>query len=201
MPFLFIAGFTWVTDFTYLGTNPAVIYGGDSSGDDLIIRANSADALPEIYIYGSAGRVVKMGTGHDYIWLGDAAGTYTWNICDNAGAVVLDVDSLGNLRNVGSVASSNVQTFTDGDLTPSVANGKFFIIPMSAGGPRNLTMFDNGIQGQEITVQDGAGDGNTTVIDGGALNLAGNWAPNSIGDNLSLWFDGGAWYETGRVDV
>ena len=39
------------------------------------------------------------------------------------------------------------------------------------------------------------------IVDGGAFLLAGNWIPNSTGDNLTLIWDGTNFTEIGRVNV
>ncbi len=85
-----------------------------------------------------------------------------------------------------------VRSFTSTDATPSVKNGKTFKTANDA--PTTITMFDNGVAGQEITVI--FNDTNTT-IDFTGTNLKGNVGADftgAAGDVMTGAFDGTNWY-------
>ena len=90
--------------------------------------------------------------------------------------------------------NSVVTSFTDQDATPSVNRGRLFKTANTAATA--ITMFDDGIAGQRITVF--INDANTT-IDFSATNLHGNggvdWAA-SQDDSMDCVFDGTDWWCT-----
>lgn len=93
-----------------------------------------------------------------------------------------------------------IQTFTENDLTPSVAQGMYFKTNNTSA--KTITMFDDGFTGQVIRVI--INDANTT-IDFTGTNLKRNpgsdWLPNS-GDHMTCLFDGTNWYcDTGGGDL
>jgi len=67
---------------------------------------------------------------------------------------------IGHLRTEGGAFSSVIQTFVDGDTTPSVANSNVFRTANTSA--TSIIQFDDGIDGQEITVI--FGDSNTTIV-------------------------------------
>jgi hypothetical protein len=77
------------------------------------------------------------------------------------------------------------QGFSDGDATPSVANALSGVFLTGNTGATTITSFDDGYQGQEITIF--ANDANTTIQHGANIILAGgtNFAM-SAGDILTL---------------
>ncbi|MFC1712128.1 glycosyl hydrolase family 28-related protein [Candidatus Poribacteria bacterium] len=104
----------------------------------------------------------------------------------------LTMDSAGNVEVSGRFHFSSVITLSDGDATPSVAGGNVF--KTANTGATTITMFDDGMAGQKITVI--IGDANTTM-DFTGTNLKGNsgadWSPVS-GDHMTCVFDGTNWY-------
>ena len=82
-------------------------------------------------------------------------------------------------------------TMVENDTTPTALNAVNFITNNTVA--KTITMFDNGLEGQEIYVK--FGDNNTT-IDFTGTNLKGNagvdWSP-SQGDHLRAKFDGTDW--------
>ena len=81
------------------------------------------------------------------------------------------------------------------DTTPPVDLGDMFSI--TNAGPISITAFDDASVGQQITLI--FKDGNTTIVDGANLHLAG--AANFVGsadDILVLAWDGTHWYEVSR---
>jgi prepilin-type processing-associated H-X9-DG protein len=83
--------------------------------------------------------------------------------------------------------------YTAADATPSVAGGNMMIL--TNGGGVNITMFDGGVAGQELTLI--FTDSNTTIKDGTDLKTAGDFT-GSAGDSMKLIFDGTKWYEISR---
>ena len=87
---------------------------------------------------------------------------------------------------------TRVRAFTSTDATPSVKNGKTF--KTANAGATTITMFDDGVVGQEITVI--FNDTNTT-IDFTGTNLKGNVGVDfvgAVGDVMTGTFDGTNWY-------
>ncbi len=86
-------------------------------------------------------------------------------------------------------------TFTDADTTPSVGQGNVF--SASNTGATSITAFDDGTEFQEITIR--FTNGNTTIVDGANLHLAGG--ANFVGttdDTLTLVRYGTSWFEKSR---
>ena len=84
-------------------------------------------------------------------------------------------------------------TWASGDTTPSVLGGKAF--KTANAGATTITFFDDGIEGQEITIV--FGDANTTLTDGGNLALAGGFT-STTNDVMHLIYDGTVWCEISR---
>lgn len=89
-------------------------------------------------------------------------------------------------------------TFDDDDLTPSVAAGNIFKTAASHSAAKDITMFDNGTNGQVIVIISSNPANATTVKDGGNLLIKGDWvdAAEAI---LVLVFDGTNWSEISRL--
>lgn len=94
-------------------------------------------------------------------------------------------------------AYSNIITFDDDDLTPSVAGGCIFKTATGNAGGINVTMFDDGVAGQVIFIIASNPANKTTVIDGGNLLINANWL-EAAERTLVLIFDGVNWYEICR---
>lgn len=116
----------------------------------------------------------------------------------------LNIESLtrGSTNNAIKTGTGNVDfggryfgplgAFANQDATPSVATGNVF--KTANGSATTITMFDDGVAGQEITVI--IGDANTT-IDFSGTNLEGNggsdWSPTT-NDHMTCVFDGTNWF-------
>lgn len=89
----------------------------------------------------------------------------------------------------------SIQTFTDGDTTPSVLGYKTFKTANTAA--TSITTFDNGFKGQKITVI--FTDSNTTIVHGSGIYLKGgaNVTP-SANSVMEFVYDGTNWYEISR---
>ena len=86
-------------------------------------------------------------------------------------------------------------TLTDADTTPSVKNVRT-VLTANTGGT-SITTFDNGTDGQYITVI--FGDANTTLVNGSTLKLNGGGNMTGVlNHSISLVLFSGVWYETGR---
>lgn len=89
--------------------------------------------------------------------------------------------------------NSDIINFVDGDTTPSVKAGDKFRTNNSVA--KTITQFDDGENGQEIKII--AGDGNTTINNGGNFKLSANWTPAQY-EALHLLYDGTYFIEIGR---
>jgi len=95
-------------------------------------------------------------------------------------------------------ASLEILTFTDGDTTPSVVGSNVFKEANTSA--TSITTFDDGTEGQIITViftsDDGTGKSNTTIVHGSGIYLRGgaNVTPDT-NTTMSFVYDGTYWYE------
>lgn len=95
-------------------------------------------------------------------------------------------------------AFPDVITFGNNDLTPTVAGGNVFKTATAHGAARNITMFDNGEEGQVIFIISSNPANATTIVDGGNLHLTANWT-DGADKTLTLVFDNTDWFEIARV--
>lgn len=89
-------------------------------------------------------------------------------------------------------------TFDDDDLTPSVSGGNVFKTATGHGAARDITMFDDGVEGQVIYIISSNPANASTIKDGGDLLIAGDWVDGAE-KTLVLVFDGADWYELARI--
>jgi hypothetical protein len=114
----------------------------------------------------------------------------------------LDIDRRGNLTTDGNLqlggafAFPGATAFTAYDDTPSVSGGVCFFTSPSA---TVITDFDDGVEGQMITLIGRVTAYGTTVSDNANLLLNGTWAANH-NDTLTLVYDGTNWVELARSD-
>lgn len=99
---------------------------------------------------------------------------------------------------LGPAICKNVATFGNDDTTPSISGGNIFKTATGHAGATNVTMFNDGVQGQIIVIISSNPANATTIIDGGNLHLNGNWV-DGADKTLTLIFDGTNWYELCRV--
>jgi len=123
----------------------------------------------------------------------------------------LTVDTAGNIG-IGTVTpdcmlhvagaaafsgpSETFVTFSDGDATPSVATGNLFKHHAST---ETITMFDDGVAGQTITVISTAAityDVTSTNLKGGSTNIT-----TGSGDATTWIYDGSSWYLISWMNV
>lgn len=91
-----------------------------------------------------------------------------------------------------------LETFADDDLTPSVAGGNMFKTATANAGAINVTMFDDGVEGQVIFIISSNPANASTIVDGGDLLLTANWV-DGADKTLVLVFDGADWFEIARI--
>lgn len=86
-------------------------------------------------------------------------------------------------------------TFPDGDESPSVSGGEFFLANNSQ--TTEITEFDGGVANQIVTIY--FATGHTTIVHGGTLRLMGGESKTFLeGDVSKFIFSGFNWYEIGR---
>lgn len=138
----------------------------------------------------------KVGNGLTDAQVSDALTINGGTINNTAiGAASASTGVFSRLTVQGAFVTSNIMNVSVNDTTPDVANTHMCRIPNTWQAGNDITMFDGGTAGQELVVI--GGDSDCTVIDGGHLRLAGNWAAAAYG-TLSLVFDGTDWIETSR---
>jgi hypothetical protein len=126
-------------------------------------------------------------------------GTNTYNIVANPGGgftyAIPAYNTAAKVKFRGPRVSAITEVFTDADTTPSV--GKTDEFTASNTGATNITTFDDGIENQTITIL--FTNGNTTLVNGATLKLAG--AANFVGsadDVIVLKLRSSVWYEVSR---
>ena len=100
-------------------------------------------------------------------------------------------------------STSIIQTFTAGDTSPSVAKGHIFKTANTARGAADITTFDDGTEGQQITIL--IQDAHTDFSVGAKVNplkLSGNvdWTSCTTNDSITFIYDGTNWVEISRSD-
>tara|TARA_Y100001963_G_scaffold160189_1_gene268798 strand:- start:505 stop:2010 length:1506 start_codon:yes stop_codon:yes gene_type:complete len=130
----------------------------------------------------------------------DADSYVTFDVGDSGSDLTITPQENGAVKVIGAFASSGPSgtfvTFADGDGTPSVANGNIFKHHAST---QTITMFDDGIVGQIITVISTAAityDVTTTNLKGGSTDLV-----TADGDVTQWVFDGTNWYLLSFMDI
>lgn len=87
------------------------------------------------------------------------------------------------------------KTFTDADVTPSVAGGRWFNTPTTVAAPYIITTLHDGIEGEEYTIVGRNAD--CSINDAGNMKIAGAWTATPYNTIKLLW--GGAnWFEISR---
>jgi len=99
---------------------------------------------------------------------------------------------------VGIMPTTPLITFYDNDLTPSVAGSNVFLTAILHGGARDISMFDDGVEGQRIIIISSNPGNPTTIKDAGDLLLTADWT-DGANKTLELVFDGADWRELSRV--
>lgn len=118
--------------------------------------------------------------------------TNTYRLTSPYSYVLLQLDRHLNWR-IMSSSGRDMIVFSDGDTTPSVANG-IRVAKTANSTATNITTFDDGLSGQKITII--FGDSNTTIVHGSGIYLRGgtNVTP-PINTTMSFVYDGSYWYE------
>jgi len=110
---------------------------------------------------------------------------------DDLERLLIEVASLAAEEAIGG----EVVEFTDDDATPSVAGRTLF--SESYANATDVTAFDDGVEGQTITIL--FTTGNFTLKDGANMHLSGGSDfTGSADDTITLIFDGTSWFEVSR---
>ena len=165
---------------TVAGSTPKITIGDAGAEDTMLLFDGNAQDF----------HVALDDTADDLvIGVGNAAGTTTAiSINENAQVSVVDAFAANVAGTFG--------TFSDGDATPSVATGNLWKHHASA---ETITMFDDGIAGQVITVISTAAityDVTGTNLKGGSTDIV-----TANGDVTQWCFDGTNWYLLQFMDV
>jgi len=165
---------------TVAGSTPKITIGDAGAEDTMLLFDGNAQDF----------HVALDDTADDLvIGVGNAAGTTTAiSINENAQVSVVDAFAANVAGTFG--------TFSDGDSTPSVATGNLWKHHASA---ETITMFDDGIAGQVITVISTAAityDVTGTNLKGGSTDIV-----TANGDVTQWCFDGTNWYLLQFMDV
>ena len=181
----------------------------DTAGKNLTITSGATTAGTTNNIAGGsltiqAGQGKGSGAGGDIIFQTANAGSSgsTLNSLATALTISDDLSStfVGPVIVTSAMAASGsgntFVTFADGDDTPSVATGNLFKHHAST---ETITMFDNGLSGQIITVISTAAityDVTGTNLKGGSADIV-----TANGDVTQWCFDGTNWYLLQFMDV
>jgi hypothetical protein len=120
-----------------------------------------------------------------------------------------NVNSAGALMRTGGTMTgpiyNTLNVFTAGDATPAVNGGSIFKTANTDRASADITAFDGGISGQEITIM--IADNYTDFTHGGgratgdlSLSSGVDWDTSAKGDTITFVCDGKWWYEKCRSD-
>jgi hypothetical protein len=181
----------------------------DTAGKNLTITSGATTAGTTNNIAGGsltiqAGQGKGTGAGGDIVFQTANAGSSGSTLNSLATALTISDDKsatfTGPVIALSAMASSGpgntFVTFADGDGTPSVATGNLFKHHAST---ETITMFDDGISGQIITVISTAAityDVTGTNLKGGSADIV-----TANGDVTQWCFDGTNWYLLQFMDV
>ncbi|KKM70023.1 hypothetical protein LCGC14_1444910 [marine sediment metagenome] len=115
------------------------------------------------------------------------------NIWDKSGGAGVNSADLDDLTVAGKMKLNNQITLTVDSTTPSVSAGNYFAFANT--GATSVTNFTNATEGQLIIVE--CTESDTTVVDGGSLLLAGNFACTT-NDLIMLISRANSWFEISR---
>jgi hypothetical protein len=137
----------------------------------------------------------KGGQGYGWYWAAQTSGSVLSDPFANAN-VTGDFGGASAAFVNNNAGAHGTVTFTASDATPTVATGRTFI----TAGSTAITDFDNGVDGQVITVR---AHGAITLTDSANLQLQGDADfVMAADDTVTLANVGGTnWYETGRRQV
>ena len=137
---------------------------------------------------------VPAGSGTEIQLATDMYGASNISYTSATGGTITTYTSSGVNYKVHSFTSSG--TFSDGDATPSVGTGNLW---KHHASDQTITMFDDGIAGQIITVISTAAityDVTSTNLKGGSTDIV------TANGDVTLWcFDGTNWYLLQFMDV
>ena len=129
-----------------------------------------------------------------------------FNTLDGVGSTALSTQLSSKLATTGGTITgaigNRVNTFGNGDDTPTVKNGNLFKTKNEKA--LKVTAFDDAVDGQTITVI--FGDSVTTFVHGGGKKKGDLTIYNSTdwtgatGDTIQFVYDGSYWYEICRSD-
>jgi hypothetical protein len=109
------------------------------------------------------------------------------------------VNVTGHLKATGDFVNTPV-TLGAGDTSPDVSGGNVIITAANGGGTA-ITVLDNEMVGAFYTIICGNTTNATTISDGGNFTLTGNWTPNTVGDNITVYCAAAdTYYEVARAD-
>lgn len=158
-----------------------ILPGGDS---DVTINADA-----NLLVAGTANRVIVTDDLDGTITLSTPQDIHT-----GASPTFNSITITGTTA-AGRFVNSTITTFVDQDTTPTVVSNNIFKTGNTLA--TIITTFDNGTNGQKITVI--FGDAVTTITDGANLYLQGGINFTSTADDvMEFIYDGISWYECTR---
>jgi hypothetical protein len=154
---------------------------------------------PRLSFGPTGGTTFRLGSLTDNYLFQDSAGTTRIFIEGDADMIrfgsAIDTNlyrsAADTLKTDDAFVYRNIVTLDDTG-TPSVAGANVF----TTGGTTTITAFDDGVNGQIITV---IAAHSLQITDGASLHLNGGNYGMTDNDTLALVFDGSEWYETGRA--
>lgn len=172
------------------------------TGNTIVDPNSNTDTTRCVFTHATNNQGTIVGNTFVYENSGVATNVAQWAVEKGANAGGTGADSIitvanNNLVNVqsGKLQLSNFgMTYSGGDTSPSVKNTTFMSI--SNGGATTITNFDDGYEGQVITLY--FSDGNTTINRDNCYLAGGTNFTSSNADMLTLQLKAGKWYEVSR---
>jgi hypothetical protein len=182
----------------------SVVYGGDATGDDLILRANSVDAKDYFAAYGDAGLLLNFSTGNGITFVGNDTSEYEFTAAS--------ADFKGNdITNAGSIDAKSVvidggqtvkRTATGAaDYNPSALTTDYIIAVDNTTAARAVTIStedeDSGSTSKPrvfvIKDESGGAAGNNITVSlesGGTIDGAASYVLDQPYQSITLYLNG-----------
>lgn len=173
---------------------------GDTSLDGALTVNDSAAAAADFQVKGDT---------ETHALFVDAS-TNSVGIRNNSPASNYPLDVTGAIRGTSMYGTNsistggkiyvNIDSFDADDVTPDVSGGNFFLTVENSGATA-ITDLDSPQAGQIVIIICGHTTNAPTIADSGNFALTAAWAPDSVGDSITLFVAAdNTYYELARAD-
>ena len=115
------------------------------------------------------------------------------------GGEIFQKSHLSNMKKGRKISAITINSFSNGDTTPSVSGGSVFKTKTSAVGSTTITDFDDGDVGDEITVI--CSNANTRINDGSGIETPSGAQLRCVANDVYKFvYDGTTWFTVSVSD-